>query len=127
MTSSNPEEVLPEASRPGLADVLKKCAGQKHIIAIRGFPDPDSIGSAMAHAFLCQNYDIETIILYFDDISHQENRALVKKLAIEMVRYEAKLDPDNFDGVVIVDSQLFQLPGRLVAEAVAVFIFSKIP
>ena len=37
----------------------------------------------------------------------------MKKLAIEMVRYEAKLDPDNFDGVVIVDSQLFQLPGRL--------------
>ena len=112
---SSEEAEVEEVAKPrrNLGDILKQYSGQKHIIAIRGFPDPDSIGSAMAHAFIAQNYDIETIILYFDDISHQENRALVKKLAIEMVRYEAKLDPDNFDGIVIVDSQLFQLPGRL--------------
>jgi len=113
MSSNNAEVADIAPARPGLDEVLKKYTGKKHIIAIRGFPDPDSIGSAMAHAFLSQTYDIETIILYFDDISHQENRALVKKLAIEMVRYEAKLDADNFDGVVIVDSQLFQLPGKL--------------
>ena len=79
---------MEEVAKPrrNLGDILKQYSGQKHIIAIRGFPDPDSIGSAMAHAFIAQNYDIETIILYFDDISHQENRALVKKLAKKLAK-----------------------------------------
>lgn len=113
MSTNNAEAAELAPTRRGLGDVLKDRSGERHIIAIRGFPDPDSIGSAMAHAFISQNFDIETIILYFDDISHQENRALVKKLSIEMVRYDAKLDAKNFDGIVIVDSQLFQLPGAL--------------
>ena len=54
----------------------------------------------MAHAYISQAYDIESLILYFDDISHQENRALVKKLAIEMVRYESKLDTSTIDAIV---------------------------
>ena len=67
----------------------------------------------MAHAYICQSYDIDTIILYFDDISHQENRALVKKLAIDMVRYTEKLDLTNYQGLAIVDSQLFTVPAPL--------------
>ena len=67
----------------------------------------------MAHAYICQSYDIDTIILYFDDISHQENRALVEKLAIDMVRYTEKLDLTNYQGLAIVDSQLFTVPAPL--------------
>src|SRR5687768_3355624 len=80
-----------------LRHVLEGHRGERHVIAIRGYPDPDSIGSAMAHAYVCQQFEIEPTILYFDDISHQENRALVKKLSIEMVRYADGIDLASFD------------------------------
>ncbi|MEE2961528.1 MAG: DHH family phosphoesterase [Myxococcota bacterium] len=100
-------------STSNLATILQAHHGEKHAVAIRGYPDPDSIGSAMAHAYISEEFDIECIILYFDDISHQENRALVKRLAIEMVRYDEKLDLTGLDAIAIVDSQLFQLPPPL--------------
>ncbi|MEZ4270950.1 MAG: DHH family phosphoesterase [Myxococcota bacterium] len=93
-----------------LGKVLSGHRGEKHLIAIRGFPDPDSIGSAMAHAYICSGNDIEPTILYFDDISHQENRALVKKLAIEMVRYTEGMDLSLYDRMALVDTQALDLP-----------------
>ena len=93
-----------------LQEVMEGHRGERHIIAIRGYPDPDSIGSAMAHAYVCQQFDIEPTILYFDDISHQENRALVKKLAIEMVRYADGIDLSTYDRMAIVDTQTLELP-----------------
>ena len=95
-----------------LKQVLDGHRGEKHVIAIRGYPDPDSIGSAIAHAYLCERFDIEPTILYFDDISHQENRALVKKLAIEMVRFAPGVDLRQFNGIALVDTQLVDLPGE---------------
>ena len=96
-----------------LAQVLRAHAGQRHVIAIRGYPDPDSIASAMAHAYISQQFDIEPTILYFDDISHQENRALVKKLAIEMVRHVDGMQLAGFDRLCIVDSQTVVLPREM--------------
>ncbi len=93
-----------------LRAMLERHRGEKHVIAIRGYPDPDSIGSAMAHAHICEHFDIEPTVLYFDDISHQENRALVKKLAIEMVRYSPQVDLSQFDRMAIVDTQTLELP-----------------
>lgn len=96
-----------------LREVLQGHAGERHVIAIRGYPDPDSIGSAMAHAYISEQFDIEATILYFDDISHQENRALVKKLNIEMVRYSPKMDLSQFDRMAIVDTQTVDLPSEV--------------
>lgn len=93
-----------------LREILEGHRGERHLIAIRGYPDPDSIGSAMAHAYICEQFDIEPTILYFDDISHQENRALVKKLSIEMVRYTETSDFSNFDRMGTVDTQTLDVP-----------------
>jgi nanoRNase/pAp phosphatase (c-di-AMP/oligoRNAs hydrolase) len=93
-----------------LRGVLTRHAGNRHIIAIRGYPDPDSIGSAMAHAHICRQHEIDTTILYFDDISHHENRALVKKLAIEMTRYSEDFDLASYDRLAIVDAQMVEMP-----------------
>ncbi|MEO1170914.1 MAG: bifunctional oligoribonuclease/PAP phosphatase NrnA [Myxococcota bacterium] len=95
-----------------LKEVFETHRGERHVIAIRGYPDPDSIACAMAHAFICQAFDIESTILYFDDISHHENRALVKKLNIEMVRYgEAELL--EYNRIALVDAQMLELPPEL--------------
>ncbi|OGR09594.1 MAG: hypothetical protein A2341_16480 [Deltaproteobacteria bacterium RIFOXYB12_FULL_58_9] len=100
--------VLNKAGADRLREVLDGHRGERHVIAIRGYPDPDSIGSAMAHAYICAHFDIEPTILYFDDISHHENRALVKKLAIEMVRYGEGIDLTTFDRISVVDAQLLE-------------------
>lgn len=110
------DEHLEEAKSktPGLKlqDALEQHRGERHVIAIRGYPDPDSIACAMAHGYICQAFDIEPVILYFDDISHHENRALVKKLNIEMVRYgEAELA--DFDRIALVDAQILEPPPEL--------------
>jgi nanoRNase/pAp phosphatase (c-di-AMP/oligoRNAs hydrolase) len=98
-----------------LLKLLDEHRGETHCIAIRGYPDPDSIGAAMAHAYLSHLHEIDATIMYFDDISHQENRALVKKLAIEMVRYSKDTAVSHFDAVVLVDTQYTELP-RAFAE-----------
>jgi len=96
-----------------LRRVLEARRGERHVVAIRGYPDPDSIGSAMAHAYLCRQHDIDPVILYFDDISHQENRALVKKLDIDMVRYEPGMDLSGLDAIAFVDTQILTVPPEL--------------
>jgi nanoRNase/pAp phosphatase (c-di-AMP/oligoRNAs hydrolase) len=108
---AEPRRVSAEPT-PGqrLRDVLDTHRNERHVIAIRGYPDPDSIGSAMAHAFVCQTFEIEPVILYFDDISHQENRALVKRLAIDMVRFSNQIDISSFDRMAMVDAQAVDLP-----------------
>lgn len=108
-----PRIVPLEAPVERVRAVLEGHRGEKHLIAIRGYPDPDSIGSAMAHAYVAQHYDIQSTILYFDDISHHENRALVKKLAIEMVRYSDGTDLSGYDRLVVVDAQMLELPSDL--------------
>jgi nanoRNase/pAp phosphatase (c-di-AMP/oligoRNAs hydrolase) len=110
-TSAEKARVVPlQHPAARMRDVLAKHRGERHIIAIRGYPDPDSIGSAMAHRLISMSWDIDCTILYFDDISHHENRALVKKLAIEMVRYTDGLDLSGYDRIAIVDSQVFDVP-----------------
>ena len=60
--SATKAESSNDGVREKLADVLERHRGERHAIAIRGFPDPDSIGSAMAHAYINQSFDIESII-----------------------------------------------------------------
>jgi nanoRNase/pAp phosphatase (c-di-AMP/oligoRNAs hydrolase) len=93
-----------------LVGVLERRRGQKLVLAIRGFPDPDSIACAMAMNHIASHHGVDSLILYFDEISHEENRALVKKLGVEMIRCEPKFSFEAFDGCVIMDAQVPELP-----------------
>jgi nanoRNase/pAp phosphatase (c-di-AMP/oligoRNAs hydrolase) len=109
--SADKPKIVPVLSpAPRLRDVLASHRGERHVIAIRGYPDPDSIGSALAHQYVSQNFGIDCTILYFDDISHQENRALVKKLAVEMVRFADAFDLHEYQRIALVDAQILELP-----------------
>lgn len=85
--------------------VLRKHAGHRLVVVINGFPDPDAISSALALRFLAARHGIETSILTFTDASHQENRALLKVLDIELIRYSEEVDLGAFVGYAVVDSQ----------------------
>lgn len=88
-----------------LIDTLEQHRGEKHIIVLQDFPDPDAISTALSHQVCCDRFDIETDIVYCGRISHQENVALVRLLGIELLRYEETLDLAQYQGAVFLDTQ----------------------
>ena len=91
--------------RPDVYKVLEAHRGQRHLVVLQDFPDPDAIASAFAHRLISAPFEIETSLLYSGKISHQENVALVKLRGIGLLPYEASLNLRDYDGAVFVDNQ----------------------
>ena len=105
-------ENIPQKAK-NFYDTLNLARGKKLLICIKGYPDPDNIASSLALEWLAQIHNISTKVLYFDDISHHENRALVKKLDLELEQYTPEFDVSQFDYYAINDSQSADLPIQL--------------
>ena len=75
-----------------IAELLEKHRGEKHLVVLHDYPDPDAISSAFAYRLIAAEYDIEASIIYTGKISHSQNKALVKLLDIELTPYEGRLD-----------------------------------
>jgi nanoRNase/pAp phosphatase (c-di-AMP/oligoRNAs hydrolase) len=99
------EPVIPATPTARLADVLEQHRGEKHIIVLQDYPDPDAIASAWAHRLIASQYDIDSVIMYAGKISHQQNLALVNLLDIQLTRYAEGTDLRLFNGSVFVDNQ----------------------
>ncbi|MBN2707246.1 MAG: bifunctional oligoribonuclease/PAP phosphatase NrnA, partial [Deltaproteobacteria bacterium] len=95
----------PTIKQPDLAAELESHRGEKHVIVLQEFPDPDAIASGFAHQTICRAFDIQTILLYCGRISHQQNIALVKLLGIELVQYDNTMDLSPYNGAVFLDNQ----------------------
>jgi nanoRNase/pAp phosphatase (c-di-AMP/oligoRNAs hydrolase) len=93
------------APRSEIAQVLEAHRGERHIIVLQDFPDPDAISSAFAHRIISAQFNIEADIVYGGRVSHQQNIALVKLLGIELVHHDELLDVGHYDGAVFVDNQ----------------------
>lgn len=96
-----------------LLDTLEAARGSRVLIVIKGHPDPDSIASALATRHLARAFEISTTIVYFDEISHPENRALVKSLEMDLRQYREDMDLEDFDFMSFVDTQTPHLPVRV--------------
>jgi nanoRNase/pAp phosphatase (c-di-AMP/oligoRNAs hydrolase) len=88
-----------------LKKLLVACRGERHIVVVQDFPDPDAISTAFAHKLISAQFDIEVDIVYGRRISHLQNRALVRYLDLELKRYEESLPLDHYTGAVFVDNQ----------------------
>lgn len=88
-----------------LFKVFQSYMNKKILIVLRGAPDPDSISSALAHKAILKSWGIEATILYVEEVSHQENRALLKLLGIELVQYSPGFQVTEYQGLSLVDSQ----------------------
>jgi nanoRNase/pAp phosphatase (c-di-AMP/oligoRNAs hydrolase) len=67
------------------AEALAAARGKHVLIVLRGHPDPDGIASALAQAHIGHRLGVgATTIAYCHDLSHRENRALVKLLGIDL-------------------------------------------
>jgi nanoRNase/pAp phosphatase (c-di-AMP/oligoRNAs hydrolase) len=88
-----------------LARLLEARRGERHVVAIQDFPDPDAISSAMAYRELAAAFGISTDIVYDGQISHPENLALVNLLDIQITRWSREVDLERYAAAVFVDNQ----------------------
>jgi len=65
-------------------------------------PDPDAISSAFALKEIAKRFGIEADIIYYGEILHQENRAMVNLLEIELLRGE-EVDLSQYKKFALVD------------------------
>ncbi|MDJ0593158.1 MAG: bifunctional oligoribonuclease/PAP phosphatase NrnA [Pleurocapsa sp. MO_226.B13] len=87
---------------------LEQHRGEKQIVVIQDFPDPDALSSAWAYQLIAANYDIICDIVYGGTLSHQENIALVRLTGLpakRIVNGGLKKDLGTYQGCVLVDSQ----------------------
>ena len=92
------------------AAVLERHRGKRLLILLMGYPDPDNIGSGLALQLLARRFEIESTLLSFFEVSHQENRALVKRLEVELHLYDERFDLDPYGLYAVVDSQKTETP-----------------
>lgn len=92
-----------------LLAALRKYEG-RHVVVIRGYPDPDSLASAWAHSRLAASIGIECDIAHLPLVSRAENRAMVNLLDLPLVRVTAPEDLDRYHALSLVDANSIELP-----------------
>ncbi|MCY4443951.1 MAG: bifunctional oligoribonuclease/PAP phosphatase NrnA [Proteobacteria bacterium] len=94
-------------------NALKKAEDKRLLICLKGYPDPDNIATSIALQWMGNIFKISSDIIYFEEISHHENRALVKKLDLELIQYSPGFDASSYDYYAVNDSQTPDLPIEL--------------
>jgi nanoRNase/pAp phosphatase (c-di-AMP/oligoRNAs hydrolase) len=98
-----------------LAELLEQHRGEKHLVVLHDYPDPDAISSAFAHRAISSEHDIDADIVYTGKISHSQNIALVKLLGIDLAPFDGKQDLTQYQGAVFLDNQGTTVNGILNA------------
>ncbi|GGM72957.1 nanoRNase/pAp phosphatase (c-di-AMP/oligoRNAs hydrolase) [Halarchaeum rubridurum] len=84
-----------------LRETLESVEGTLTVLA-HDNPDPDAIAAAIALCRIAEALGVDAEPCYFGDISHQENRAFVNLLELELTRLDPEAEYD-FDAVALVD------------------------
>ncbi|MHC3439353.1 DHH family phosphoesterase [Natrialbaceae archaeon A-gly3] len=85
-----------------LAEIIEDTSNTLAIVT-QDNPDPDSIASAAALQAIAEHLEVDSDIVYLGDIGHQENRAFVNLLGIELVQWDDVEDRSVYDTVALVD------------------------
>ncbi|KAB1188947.1 MULTISPECIES: DHH family phosphoesterase [Haloferax] len=85
-------------------------------IVMHDNPDPDAIASGLALQSIAERANVEADICYFGDISHQENRALVNLLDINLRVLDEAPPPGRYAGYALVDHSRPGVNDRLPTE-----------
>jgi nanoRNase/pAp phosphatase (c-di-AMP/oligoRNAs hydrolase) len=99
------EVAVAKSKAQKLAELLESHRGERHIIVLHDYPDPDAISAAYAQRLISAQFDIETDIVYSGKISHQQNVALVRLLGLNLLPYDPALELGQYQGAVFVDNQ----------------------
>jgi len=85
-----------------LLRVLRRIDGRLAVVT-HDNPDPDAIGAALALATVAESVGVDADACYFGDISHQENRAMVNLLDLDLRNLRPGHDMSEFAGIALVD------------------------
>ena len=100
-----------------LEQALRPATDKPLVILLGGHPDPDAIGSALAHKRICERLGVHASIAHVLPISRSENRALVKLLNVPMTRVRKTEELEQFGYLSLVDASAteasIQLPEHL--------------
>lgn len=108
--------------KPDIAQILLPHRGEKHVVVLHDYPDPDAIASAYAHKLISAQFGIDTDIFYTGEISHHQNKALVKLLGIQMVQYNPGQEMSGYQAAVFIDHQ-----GTTVEELICALEEAHVP
>jgi len=84
-----------------LAGVLKEI--DRLAIVAHDNPDPDAIASGVALARIAEAVGCTAEVCYFGEITHQENRAMVNVLNLDLENVASEEYFEAFDGIALVD------------------------
>ena len=84
-----------------LADVIDATESKLAILA-HDNPGPDSIASAVALRAIAEAREVEADILYDGEIGHQEDRAFVNLIGVELLA-RGEVDFESYDTLALVD------------------------
>lgn len=103
-TDSSLEEIVET-----FKSILERHRGERQLVIIQDFPDPDALSSAWAYQLIAQQYDIQCDIVYAGILSHQENIALVKLTGLPAKRWGIQTlkerDLSVYQGCTLIDTQ----------------------
>jgi nanoRNase/pAp phosphatase (c-di-AMP/oligoRNAs hydrolase) len=102
VVSNGKQSAVARAQR--LEQVLSQATDKPHVILLGGHPDPDAIGSALAHRRICERVGVSATIAHVLPLSRSENRAMVKLLNVPMVRVQRTEDLEEFGYLSLVDA-----------------------
>ncbi len=89
----------------GLGEMLAAHRGERHIIVLQDFPDPDALASAYAHQLISAAHEIQADVVYGEQISHVQNVALVRLIGMNVARWNPASDLRKYQAAVFVDNQ----------------------
>ncbi|MFW5987468.1 MAG: DHH family phosphoesterase [Methanohalophilus sp.] len=85
-----------------LSQWFSKNTGKTLAVVVHDNPDPDAISGALALKLMAEHYGLNPTILYNGEIGHQENKAFVNLLGINLEHMEGR-DISEFDEIALVD------------------------
>ena len=105
LTPANLQANNAEPRGRAFADALAAARTKHVLIALRGTPDPDGIACAITQAHLAQRLGVgQSTIGYCHELSHRENRALVKLLGLELRKIKSVREVGRVDFLSLVDA-----------------------
>jgi nanoRNase/pAp phosphatase (c-di-AMP/oligoRNAs hydrolase) len=88
---------------------LERHRGERQLILLQDFPDPDALSGAWAYQLIAKQYGIQCEMIYAGTLSHQENIALVKLTGLPAKRWPINIIKDKdlslYQGCVLIDNQ----------------------
>jgi nanoRNase/pAp phosphatase (c-di-AMP/oligoRNAs hydrolase) len=104
-----PGRRLTEQKTALLHQVLERHRGDRQLVLLQDFPDPDALSCAWTYKLIAEQYDIRCDIVYAGMLSHQENIALVKLTNLPVQRWTPQTirekDLSAYQGCIFVDNQ----------------------